>query len=224
MPNSLLPHAVTLAVEGRTPELAARLAAFAAQSGVAAMIDDVVTPAFERLGRLFACDALTVKAASVAHRALADAARRAMPDVVVDPKAPRAVVATLVGNGHGLGGEFLAGVLAAAGWRTETGITLGVDAAGGESVGAADVVAVSVALESEWRALPGVLAGLRARLPHALLLVGGPAVRARAGRCALPYGAVACVDATSAVASLPETRDASVSRRVPFVAGVSVGG
>ena len=38
MPNTLLPHAVTLSVEGRTAELAARLTACAAQSGVAAMI------------------------------------------------------------------------------------------------------------------------------------------------------------------------------------------
>lgn len=218
MPTTLLPHVVTLAVEGRTAELSARLAGFAAHAGTAAMIDHVVTPAFERLGRLFATDALTVKGASLAHRTLADGARRALPDVVRDPQAPRAVVATLVGNGHGLGGEFLAGVFAAAGWRVESGVALGMGASGAESIGAARVVAISVALESEWRALPGVLAGLRARLPDALLFVGGPAVRARAGRCALPFGAIACVDAASAVARLPETRDASVSRRVPLAA------
>lgn len=167
------------------------LDADAAQVDFLAASRDLLEPAAERLGALWAEDGLSFAAVNIAvnrlsaaARSLAERAERSTPE---RNDRRRILLATAPGESHDLGLILIASACRLDGW--DVALRLGArpdDLAGLARAEAFDLIGVSVASDASARGVRDLIASLRAasrgaRPKDVGVVVGGGAVRARAG-------------------------------------------
>lgn len=150
---------------------------------LAALYQDVITPAMHEIGRLWEMRAITVAdehlATALTHRVLGALKPPAFVYQALekDPARPRAMLAAVQGEQHALGLRMAADLLEDAGCQT---IYLGADVPTGalmQAIGALSphLLALSATMPELTAVLEDTVEGVRSEYPELNLLVGGQA-------------------------------------------------
>jgi methanogenic corrinoid protein MtbC1 len=149
------------------------------EHGLAFVYEGLVTPALEEVGVLWESNALSVADEHVASAAAQAAVAALYPQVHWPRRGPKAIVAAVEGEHHGIGARMTADLLALDGWDD---VYLGPDVppaalAAKARDESAVLVALSTTMAAHLPALRAAVHALRETAPHATVLVGGRGLR-----------------------------------------------